>query len=250
LLLAHGLAVPLIRANSRGAHVGIALDFRPQTPASPSAADRAAAWHEGGVINRWFLDPISARGYPEDMRRAYGDEMRFVQDGDLECIAAPLDFLGVNYYFRNIARSSAISEPRNMPRSVLPNAEITEMGWEVYPEGLLNTLGELHFAYDFPALYVTENGAAYRDQVGRGGQVQDPHRISYIKRHLEKVHQAISIGIPVHGYFAWSLLDNFEWSYGTSKRFGLVRVDFETQARIPKASAKWYQTVIRENAIV
>jgi beta-glucosidase len=250
LLLAHGLAVPLIRANSRGAHVGIALDFRPQTPASPSAADRAAAWHEGGVINRWFLDPISARGYPEDMRRAYGDEMRFVQDGDLECIAAPLDFLGVNYYFRNIARSSAISEPRNMPRSVLPNVEITEMGWEVYPEGLLNTLGELHFAYDFPALYVTENGAAYRDQVGPGGQVQDPHRISYIKRHLEKVHQAISIGIPVHGYFAWSLLDNFEWSYGTSKRFGLVRVDFETQARIPKASAKWYQTVIRENAIV
>jgi beta-glucosidase len=110
-------------------------------------------------------------------------------------------------------------------------------------------LGQLHFGYNFPAYYITENGAAYRDRVNSDGQVDDPARISYIRRHLERVHQAIAIGIPVRGYFVWSLLDNFEWTFGTSKRFGLVHVDFQTQKRTPKASAKWYQKVIRENAI-
>jgi beta-glucosidase len=241
LLLAHGQAVPIIRSNSPGAQVGIVLDYRPQTPASPSAADRGAAWHEGGVINRWFLDPISGRGYPEDMRRTYGDEMNFIQKGDLETIAAPLDFLGLNYYFRNIARSDLINESENSPRTAAPDEEVTEMGWGVYPEGMYEMLGQVHFGYGFPALYITENGAAYPDQVGPLGQVQDPARISYLRRHLEKVHQAISIGIPVRGYFVWSLLDNFEWAFGTSKRFGILHVDFHTRRRTFKASAKWYQ---------
>jgi beta-glucosidase len=249
LLLAHGLAVPIIRSNSPDAKVGIALDFRPQTPASPSAADRASAWHEGGVINRWFLDPVAGRGYPEDMRRAYGDEMSFVQKGDLDKIAAPLDFLGLNYYFRNIARSSLINESENLPRTVAPDEEVTEMGWGVYPKGMYEMLGQLYFGYDFPAFYITENGAAYSDQVGPGGEVEDPARISYIKRHVENIREAINIGVPVRGYFVWSLLDNFEWAYGTSKRFGLVHVDFQTQQRTPKASAKWYRQVIRENAV-
>ena len=249
-LLAHGLAVPVIRANCPEARVGIALDFRPQTPASSSAADRAAAWHAGGVINRWFLDPLSGRGYPEDMRRAYHDEMGFIQPGDLDRIAAPLDFLGLNYYFRNIARSNAIDEAENSPRTAVPNDEFTEMGWEVYPQGVYEMLGQVHFGYGFPAYYITENGAAIRDQVGPDGQVEDPIRVAYIRRHLKKVLEAITIGVPVQGYFVWSLLDNFEWTHGTSKRFGLVYVDYQTLQRTPKASAKWYQQVIAENAIV
>ena len=249
LLLGHGMAVPIIRGNSANAQVGLALDFRPQTPASPSAADRAAAWHEGGVINRWFLDPISGRGYPGDVRDAYGVDMQFVLDGDLTRIAVPIDFLGLNYYFRNIARSGRIPEAENLPRTSAPKDEITEMGWEVYPNGMYEMLGQVHFGYGFPMLYVTENGSAYADQPGPAGQVEDLSRIAYIRRHLQKILDAIAIGIPVRGYFVWSLLDNFEWSYGTSKRFGLIRVDYETQNRIPKASAKWYQGIIRANAL-
>ncbi len=249
LLLAHGLAVPVIRSNCRDARVGIALDFRPQTPASPSAADREAAWRAGGVINRWFLDPLSGRGYPEDLRLAYGDDMRFVQPRDLDKISTPLDFLGLNYYFRNIARSDAVDEVENFPRTVVPNDELTDMGWEVYPQGMVEMLGEVHFGYGFPAYYITENGAAVRDQVGPDGQVDDPLRVSYLRRHLEKVQEAVTIGVPVQGYFVWSLLDNFEWTYGTSKRFGLIHVDYPSQRRTPKASAKWYQRVIRENAV-
>jgi beta-glucosidase len=249
LLLAHGQAVPVIRANVPGAQVGITLNFSPQVPASPSVADRDAANWADGHINRWFLDPLVGRGYPGDMVKGFGDEMEFVQPGDLETISTPIDFLGVNYYTRNIARSKVVSEKENAPVIVQPNEEHTEMGWEVYPDGLYDILGRLHFGYGFPAIYITENGAAYKDQVGSDGQVDDPARLSYIKRHLEKVSQAIDIGVPIKGYFAWSLLDNFEWAFGYSKRFGLIYVDFETQERILKSSAKWYGQVIRENAI-
>ena len=229
--------------------MGITLNFSPQVPASPSVADRDAANWADGHINRWFLDPLVGRGYPGDMVKGFGDEMEFVQPGDLETISTPIDFLGVNYYTRNIARSKVVSEKENAPVIVQPNEEHTEMGWEVYPDGLYDILGRLHFGYGFPAIYITENGAAYKDQVGSDGQVDDPARLSYIKRHLEKVSQAIDIGVPVKGYFAWSLLDNFEWAFGYSKRFGLIYVDFETQERILKSSAKWYGQVIRENAI-
>jgi beta-glucosidase len=123
------------------------------------------------------------------------------------------------------------------------------MGWEVEPEGLYNILGRLRFDYDFPAIYITENGAAYKDQVSPNGQVDDPRRLSYIKRHLQQVGRAIACDIPVKGYFAWSLLDNFEWAYGYAKRFGLIYVDYQTQQRIPKSSAKWYAQIIRENAV-
>jgi beta-glucosidase len=249
LLLAHGRAIPILRATSPGARVGIALDYRPQTPASPSVADRAAAWSEGGVINRWFLDPLAGRGYPEDMRSGYGEGMSFVRDGDMEKIGAPLDFLGLNYYFRNIARSSSVEESENLPRGVRPNDECTEMGWEVYPEGMFEMLGQVHFGYHFPAIYVTENGAAYADQVDPDGQVNDLPRISYIRRHLRQMQRAMAIGVPVRGYFVWSLLDNFEWALGTSRRFGLIYVDYASQRRTIKASGRWYQRVIRGNAV-
>lgn len=249
MLLSHGRVVPVIRANSPGSLVGITLDMQPNFPASPSLADRQAARFGDGRFNRWFLDPLAGRGYPQDVTQAYVTHMECVLPGDLEQIAAQIDFLGVNYYSRQIARSTSVPEEQNLPRAVIPSDERTEMGWEVYPEALYSILGRLHFDYGFPAIYITENGAAYADRVDGGGEVNDPARASYIKRHLEVILKAIRAGIPVHGYFAWSLLDNFEWSYGYSKRFGLVYVDFETQRRIPKASAKWYSRVVQINAL-
>jgi beta-glucosidase len=250
LLLAHGWAVPVIRRNSPGARVGIVLVLIPQTPASPSAADRAAAWRHDGVLNRWFLDPLSARGYPADIVQHYGRPMGFVQPGDLEAIAASLDFLGVNYYSRGIVRSDAVAEAENAPRTAFPGEERTEMGWEVYPTGLYAVLGRLHFEYHFPELYITENGAACPDQIGPDGQVDDPLRVSFLKRHLTEAARAIAAGVPLRGYFAWSLMDNFEWAYGYRKRFGLVYVDYPTQRRILKTSAHWYRRVIAANRLV
>jgi len=250
LLLAHGWAVPTIRRNSPGAQVGIALNLSGQTPASPIAADRAAAWQQDGMVNRWFLDPLSARGYPADIVQHYGNPMDFVQVDDLEAIAAPLDFLGVNYYTRGIVRSSVVTEAENAPRTVFPNPDRTEMGWEVYPEGLYEILGRLHFDYQFPALYVTENGAAYPDQIGPNGQVDDPLRVVFLKGHLAAAARAIEAGVPLRGYFVWSLMDNFEWAHGYSKRFGLIYVDYQTQQRVLKTSAHWYRRVIAANAVV
>lgn len=244
LLLAHGLALPVIRGNSPGAQVGLVLDYHPIVAASSSEADLAAARHEDGIANRWFLDPLVGRGYPPDICSDLQSDLGFVLDGDLQRIAAPLDFVGINYYMRNFARS-----PRGGPPTVRPNREHTEMGWEVYPEGMLETLTAVHTNYAFPAIYITENGAAYRDEIGPDGEVDDRARTSYLRRHLEQVHRAISLGIPVRGYFLWSLLDNFEWAFGTSKRFGIVYVDFGTQQRILKASARWYRSVIQEDAL-
>ncbi len=247
LLIAHGETVPVIRGNCSDAVVGITLNLTPQEPASPSIADRKEATWVDGYINRWFLDPLVGRGYPQDMVNSFGNPMEFIQPGDLETIATPLDFLGVNYYTRNIARSNAIPEGDNHARTLFRGEEITEMDWEVYPEGLYNTLGRLHFEYAFPTIHITENGAAFPDEITPKHQVDDPERLSYIKRHLAMVNEAIQIGVPVKGYFVWSLFDNFEWAFGYSKRFGIVYVDFKTQKRIPKSSAKWYRQVIQEN---
>jgi beta-glucosidase len=249
LMVAHGRAVPVIRENCADANVGIVLNLTPQEPASPSQADRKTATWVDGYINRWFLDSLVGRGYPQDMVNSYGNAMEFVQPGDMEAIAIPLDYLGINYYTRGIARSEDIREEDNLPPSVTRGEEITEMDWEVYPKGLYNMLGRLHFDYNFPAIYITENGAAFPDRVSPDGQVDDPARLSYIKRHLEMTHKAIQIGVPVKGYFAWSFLDNFEWAFGYTKRFGIVYVDYETQKRIPKSSAQWYRRLIRENTI-
>ena len=248
LLLAHGLSTPVIRKNSPDSDVGITLNLSPVEPASPSVADRNAAVWGDGYINRWFLDPLVGRGYPQDMVNAFDNKMEFVQDNDMDAISVAIDFLGVNYYSRGIARSPLLSEEENAPRTVFANEEYTEMGWEVYPEGIYKILGRLHFDYAFPALYITENGAAFVDEV-IDGQVDDPARLSFIKRHLEQIHRAIEIGVPVKGYFCWSLMDNFEWAHGYSKRFGLIHINYKTQERIMKSSGKWYGRVTRSNAL-
>ena len=164
-----------------------------------------------------------------------------IDDGDLETIAAPLDFLGVNYYSRAVVRAG--SDPARPITVDVPDAERTEMGWEVYPDGLSDLLVRLHRDYELPDVYITENGAAYPD-ARNNGNVADPRRISYVERHLVALRDAISRGVPVRGYFLWSLLDNFEWAFGFSRRFGIVYVDFETLERVPKDSFKWYRELI------
>jgi beta-glucosidase len=250
LLLSHGWSVPVIRRDSPAAQVGIALNLSPQTPSSSSEADQRATDLHDGMLNRWFLDPLSGRGYPQDVVNHYGVAMDFVNGADLPVIAVPIDFLGVNYYTRNIIRSDEVIDAQNLPREVLPSPNPTDMGWEVYPDGLYEVLARLHSDYRFEAVYVTENGAAYPDHVGPNDTVDDPKRVAYLRSHLGSVARAIAAGIPVRGYLAWSLLDNFEWAHGYTKRFGLVYVDFATQRRIPKASANWYRRIITENTLI
>jgi beta-glucosidase len=255
-LLAHGLAVDLIRRNSPGAEVGITLDVNPAVPASPSAADADAARHHDGYFNRWFLDPLYGRGYPSDMVDDYAADgalppsgLSFVWPGDMRAIAAPTDLLGINYYSRTITRSSRIPEEHNLPRVAAAGAR-TDRGWEIYPDGLYEMLARLHFTYHPDKLYVTENGASYIDRLDGDGEVHDMQRLSYLREHFLAAQRAIAAGVPLAGYFVWSLFDNFEWAEGLSDRFGIVYVDFATQRRIPKDSALWLKQVIATNRVV
>ncbi len=246
-LLAHGWAAPVIRRDSPGSQVGMVLNLAPHHPASPSEADARAARLRDAGGNRWFLDPLAGRGYPQELCESLDLSLDFVQPGDMAAITAPIDFVGVNYYFRSIDRSEAIPEAKNAPRTLFPVPNPTTMGWEVYPEGLYELLARLKKEYSFPAYYVTENGAACADQVGPDGRVDDPRRVAYLADHFAQAARAIAEGIPLKGYFVWSLMDNFEWAHGYSQRFGLVYVDYKTLARIPKTSAKWYSSIIKEN---
>lgn len=256
-LLSHGWAVPVLRRNSPGAEVGITLNIIPAVPASPSAADVDAARHQDGYANRWFLDPLYGRHYPQDMLDDYAaagylpDGPSFIQPGDMEAIATPTDLLGVNYYNRNIIRSDRIPESENLPPTVIgaPEDEWTEMGWEVYPEGLYEMLMRLHVEYQPRAIYITENGASYSDGPNGDRRVHDRRRLQYLRDHFSAAHRAIGAGVPLQGYFVWSLIDNFEWELGYTQRFGIVWVDYATQQRLPKDSALWYKQVIAANAV-
>jgi beta-glucosidase len=244
LLLAHGRAVSVIRSHCPDAEVGITLDLHPSMPASPSPADRLAADIQEATKSLWYLEPLAGRGYPRLATEFFAHPMEFIHAGDMETIAVPIDFLGINYYTRDIVRSPNMPERMNAPQTVFPGREKTAMGWEVYPQGLHELLTWLHTNYAFPALIVTENGAAYDDVVGPDGSIDDPARVVYLRDHVQAAYDALATGVPLRGYFVWSLLDNFEWSYGYSKRFGLIHVDFQTQKRTPKASADWYHDLI------
>lgn len=249
LLLAHGLAVRRIREVAPGAKVGIVLNQEYKQPASEHPRDVAEAHLEDGLMNRWYLDPVAGRGYPEDIVEHLGWDRSPVRDGDLEAIAAPLDQVGLNYYTRLVVASGAVDDDDRPGERVVPGPEYTEMGWEVAPDGLVPLLRRLAGEYGFARIYVTENGAAYPDRPDPDGFVDDADRISYLKRYFVEAHRAIEQGVPLAGYFVWSLLDNFEWAFGYSKRFGIVRTDYQTQRRIPKASARWYRDVIAANAV-
>jgi beta-glucosidase len=257
LLLSHGLAVPIIRGNSPGAEVGITLNLSPVVPASPSAPDADAARHYDGYMNRWFLDPIFRGEYPADMVHDYVEKgylpaaglSGLVRDGDMRAIAAATDFLGVNYYNRAVVRSEAVPDAENLARTVFVDDERTDIGWEVYPEGMCETLTRVHREYRPAKIFITENGASYSDGPDESGRVMDTKRVRFLRDHLLAVHRAIELGVPVKGYFAWSLMDNYEWDQGYSQRFGITWVDYETQRRIPKDSAHWYRRTIEHNGV-
>lgn len=258
LLLSHGWAVPLIRRNSPGAEVGITLNYTPATPATNSPEDIAAARHFDGYFNRWFTDPLFTATYPQDTVEFYTSAHMLpaggalVQEGDMEAIAAPIDFLGVNYYTRGvISAQTLMSSNEDAGGAVLGQGEVerTDMGWEVYPQGLYELLMRLHNDYHPPKLYVTENGASYSDGPDANGQVPDERRRTYLRDHFAACQRAIDDGAPLEGFFVWSLLDNFEWAKGYTQRFGIVWVDYETQQRTPKNSALWYKQVIADNGL-
>ena len=250
LLLSHGAAVPVLRANSPGAKVGITLNLNHVDPASEGEADRAAAARGDVMMNRWFLDPIFRGAYPAEVPAAWAGLLPRTEPGDLAAISAPIDFLGVNNYFRSLVAAGPSGDGSDDLQVQPPGAELTDMPWEVSPDAFYQLLTRLHRDYPVRELYVTENGASYADVVGHDGQVRDDRRVSYLQRHLRAAHRAITEGTPLKGYFAWSLLDNFEWAYGYSRRFGITYVDWETQRRIVKGSGRWYARAIAANGPV
>lgn len=237
LLLSHGLAVQALRADGVKCELGIVLNLSPMHAASDAPDDLEKTKLEDGRLLRWYMDPLFGKGYPSDVLIDLKSDVPKVAAGDMEAIAATIDFLGVNYYSRSVISAKGTWDVHSSGR------EITDMGWEVYPEGLTELLVRLHQDYEIPPLYVTENGGAFKD-VLVDGRVHDTHRKDYIARHIAAVADAMTKGVPMEGYMVWSLLDNFEWAFGYEKRFGIVHVDYETQKRTLKDSALWYRSFL------
>jgi beta-glucosidase len=242
LLVAYGLAAQTMRATHPKIQVGIVLNMCPTDVATDQAADRAKAdraWQEN---EGWFLDPILRGCYPPGAWQAIGASVPEVRPGDMALIAQPLDFLGINYYSRWLLENGDMVEP-------VPGSDYTEMGWEVHAPALGRLLERINRDYRLPPIYITENGAAFQDEMSADGQVHDPKRLNYLRDHLAELRRAIESGVDVRGYFVWSLLDNFEWSFGYSKRFGITYVDYATQQRMPKDSFTFYREVIACNGL-
>jgi beta-glucosidase len=252
LLLSHGMAVQSYREADLDGEVGITLDLAPIYSNSDSKKDKMAKDYCDAFNNRWFLDPIFKGRYPKVLLDLYKNKFPgfYYYDQDLKTISQEIDFLGINYYSRTLVK---YSNDNILKHSIIKpdSSEYTEMGWEVYPQGLYDLLIRLKNEYTKEKpLYITENGAAFKDDLSDDGAVHDEKRKVFLKEHLKKAHQAIEDNVPLQGYYVWSLMDNFEWAYGYSKRFGLIFVDFkDKQKRIFKDSAKWYQKVISENRL-
>ena len=246
LLRAHGMGVQAYRAEGRW-DIGLVVNLEPKYAASDSAQDRAAAWRADAYTNRQYLDPVFLGAYPEELGEIFAEAWPQWPDEDLKLIRQPIDFLGVNYYSRGVVRHDA-QAPLLRAAAVRQPALHTAMDWEVFPQGLGDTLAWVRERYGNPPLLITENGAAFDDPITvEGDTLDDPLRVDYLRQHLRTVHAAIAQGCDVRGYMAWSLLDNFEWAHGYSKRFGLVHVDFATQKRTFKASARAYADIIASN---
>jgi beta-glucosidase len=259
LLLGHGLAMERMRSAGDDNQLGVTLNLHPGHPSRDTEADRKAARRVDGQANRLYLDPLFRGEYPEDIFSYYrerGADLSFVRDGDLQKISTPIDFLGINYYFRHSVREAPVEEGSSVPfadlgaRPVIPHAgEKTAMGWPVEPEGLKEMLVRIKDEYADVPIYVTENGRAVHDYIDPEGGVDDEERISYLDSHFRAAHEAMERGVDLRGYMVWSFLDNFEWAEGYSKRFGLVFVEYGTQQRVPKSSARWYSGVIKRNGL-
>jgi len=246
LMRAHGAAVQAARAITR-ARIGLVVNIEPKFPASRSPADLAATARSEAYMNRQYLDAALLGSFPAELPALFGDAWPAVGAEDLALARQPLDWLGVNYYTRGVMRHDPAGSPLDFARVRQDGAEHTELDWEVFPQGLTDTLVWVKQRYGDVPLYVTENGAAFADAVRAAELRPDTRRVEYLRTHLLAARAAIAAGVDLRGYFVWSLLDNFEWSHGYSKRFGIVHVDYATQARTPKASARFYADVIRSN---
>jgi beta-glucosidase len=240
LLLSHGLALQAMRAQGCTAKLGIVLNLAPLQPATDSAEDHAKTHLEDGLLLRWYMDPLFKGTYPQDVLAHLGADAPHVQAGDMAAITTPMDFLGINYYSRGVVSAAGPWDTKNS------GLALTDMGWEIYPEGLTELLLRLHRDYAVPPLFVTENGCAMPDQLV-AGRVQDSARIDYIRRHIGAMAEAMRQGVRLDGYMVWSLMDNFEWAFGYEKRFGIVHVDYASQVRTLKDSALWYRDFLQEH---
>ena len=240
LLLAHGLAMKVLNKNSPHALNGIVLNFTPCYPVTQSDADLAATAFADDYINQWYMKPVMTGAYPEIIEQLPEAHKPDILPGDMETIAQPLDFLGVNFYTRLHYQASETDYYEEMPHQ----APMTDIGWEIYPKALTELLVSLHGKYQLPPVFITENGAAMDDKM-INSEVHDQDRIDYYNSHLNAVNDAMEQGVTVSGYFAWSLMDNFEWAEGYSKRFGIVYVDYVTQQRVIKDSGNAYSHLIK-----
>jgi beta-glucosidase len=250
LFLGHGLAVAAVRAEHSHEQIGILLNNYPIYPASPSEADRAAVYRFDRFHNDWFSDPVLLGVYPTDLMPLFGQAAPPIQTGDMEIISTPLDFLGINYYSRFVvADDPETKNPLKIKFVRVEDASYTDMDNEIYPTGLYDILKQTVQKYHPARILITENGCAVQDSPDAAGRVHDTARVDFLSAHLQELWRAISDGVLVDGYFIWSLLDNFEWSFGYSKRFGIIHVDYATQARTPKDSFFYYQNIIRNNGL-
>ncbi len=252
LLLAHGKAVQVFRQGGYPGEIGIVLDLQHSQPATDSEADQAACQRRYEMTHALFLDPLFKGRYPKMLFDWIGPHAPHIHDGDLKLINQPIDFLGMNYYMtfavRFAARGGIIKAATDFVSA--SNWGHTAMGWGINPPGLTEVLLNLKENYGNPKIFITENGCAVDDTLAQNGVVADTGRINYLRAHLVAVHEAIQAGVNLKGYYVWSLMDNFEWAHGLSKRFGIIRVEYDTGQRIPKQSARWYSQVIRQNAVV
>lgn len=250
LMLAHGTAVQAYRAMGRN-QIGLVVNIEPKYPASQSAADLAATRRAEAYMNRQYLDPALLGHYPEELKEIFGEAWPDWPARDFEQIKQPLDYIGVNYYTRSVNAADPAAWPLYASAVRQPQATYSETGWETFPQGLTDTLLWIKDRYGNPPLYVTENGSAFYDPPqAEGGVIDDPLRVDYLRKHVRAVQAAIQQGADVRGYYAWSLLDNFEWSFGYSKRFGIVHVNYATQQRTLKSSARLYSKIIASNGAV
>ena len=250
LLRAHGAAVKVYREEGRH-QIGLVVNLEPKYPASAGPADGQAAARGHAYMNGQFLDPVFLGHYPERLKEVFGAAWPDWPAEDMTLIRQPIDFLGINYYTRSVSRDDAQSYPLGATPVRQPLGTYTETGWEVFAQGLGDTLKWVAQRYGNPPIYITENGSAFFDPpVAEGGRVQDPLRVNYLQKHLRAIHGAIEAGVDVRGYCAWSLFDNLEWAHGFSKRFGIVHVNFATQERTLKDSAYFYSDVIASNGAV
>lgn len=252
LLLSHGRVVDRYRELGYKGQIGITLNLTPAYAASESPEDLAAADRQDAFSNRWFLDPVFKGSYPEafsNLLESYFPFQDVIQDGDMEIISRPIDFLGVNFYSRSVVKHNPDDATPLAVAHVSTENKVTDMGWEVYPESLYDLLTRLKNEYTAIPIFITENGAAVADVVDDGA-VHDQDRIDYVHDHLAAAYRFIEEGGNLKGYFLWSLMDNFEWAFGYTKRFGIVYVDYDTQRRVPKDSFYWFRDVIAQNTLI